>query len=235
MSKNDSIDKDLDYLEEELLKCDIKDIPIPNDDIEDLEEEVIEVMKSGCNRQIAEYVILKYKELKDEENGKLKLIIFKKNYLESREKYFKEIKGKKTDNENVIEEVKKEYSKISNKKEFEEKSFEQFLCNKLKNYEDDIKKFSDEKNNENNDIKSDEFLTSIKCKLYMELYIQDKTNRDEKTKKFFEEREKYFKKREAVIESCLRKVKNIVNDEKEYNKFYEEYMKKNKGNKGNTN
>ena len=133
MSKNDSIDKDLDFLEEELLKCDIKDIPIPNDDIEDLEEEVIEVMKSGCNRQIAEYVILKYKELKDEENGKLKLIIFKKNYLESREKYFKEIKGKKTDNENVIEEVKKEYSKISNKKEFEEKSFEQFLCNKLKN------------------------------------------------------------------------------------------------------
>ena len=105
----------------------------------------------------------------------------------------------------------------------------------VKNYEDDIKKFSDEKNNENNDIKSDEFLTSIKCKLYMELYIQDKTNRDEKTKKFFEEREKYFKKREAVIESCLRKVKNIVNDEKEYNKFYEEYMKKNKGNKGNTN
>ena len=226
MSKNDSIDKDLDFLEEELLKCDIKDIPIPNDDIEDLEEEVIEVMKSGCNRQIAEYVILKYKEMKDEENGKLKLIIFKKNYLKSREEYFKEIKGKITDNKNVIEEVKKEYLKISNKKEFEEKSFEQFLCNKLKNYEDDIKKFSEEKNNENNDIKSEEFLISIKCKLYMDLYIQDKTTRDEKAKKFFEDREKYIKKREAVIESCLRKVKNIVNDEKEYNKFYEEYMKK---------
>ena len=226
MSKNDSIDKDLDFLEEELLKCDIKDIPIPNYDIEDLEEEVIEVMKSGCNRQIAEYVILKYKEMKDEENGKLKLIIFKKNYLKSREEYFKEIKGKITDNKNVIEEVKKEYLKISNKKEFEEKSFEQFLCNKLKNYEDDIKKFSEEKNNENNDIKSEEFLISIKCKLYMDLYIQDKTTRDEKAKKFFEDREKYIKKREAVIESCLRKVKNIVNDEKEYNKFYEEYMKK---------
>ena len=107
MSKNDYVDKDLDFLEEELLKCNKEDIPIPIDNIEDLEEEVIEVMKSGCNRQIAEYVILKYKELKDEENGKLKLILFKENYLKSREDYFKNIKGKKSDNESVIEEVKK--------------------------------------------------------------------------------------------------------------------------------
>ena len=226
MSKNDYVDKDLDFLEEELLKCNIEDIPIPNDDIKDLEEEVIEVMKSGCNRQIAEYVIQKYKELKDEENGKLKLILFKENYLKSREEYFREIKGKIADNESVIEEVKKKYENISNKDNDKEGNFEQFLNNKLKDYEDEIKKFSEEKSNENNEIKSDENVFSIKCNLFKDLYIGDRKNKDGKTKKFFEDREKYIQKREAVIEACLRKVKKIVNDEEEYNKFYSEYMKK---------
>ena len=226
MSKNDYVDKDLEFLEEELLKCEVKDIPIPNDDIKDLEEEVIEVMKSGCNRQIAEYVILKYKELKDEENGKLKLILFKENYLKSRDEYFKEIKGKTNDNESVIKEVKKKYENISNKEKDKEGNFEQFLNNKLKDYEDDIKKFSEEKSNENNEIKSDENPLSIKCNLFKDLYIENRKNKDGKTKKFFEDREKYIQKRGAVIEACLRKVKKIVNDEEEYNKFYKEYMKK---------
>jgi hypothetical protein len=226
MSKNDYLDKDLEFLEEELLKCNIKDIPIPNDDIEDLEEEVLEVMKSGCNRQIAEYVIIKYKELKDEENGKPKLILFKENYLKSREEYFKEIKGKITDNKIVIEEVKKKYEKIYNKERDKEGNFEQFLNNKLKDYEDEIKKFSEEKSNEDIEIKSDEYVISIKCNLFKDLYIGDRKNKDGKTKKFFEDREKYIQKREAVIEACLRKVKKIVNDEEEYNKFYNEYMKK---------
>ena len=228
MSKNDYVDKDLDFLEEELLKCNKEDIPIPIDNIEDLEEEVIEVMKSGCNRQIAEYVILKYKELKDEENGKLKLILFKENYLKSREDYFKNIKGKKSDNESVIEEVKKKYEDISNKDKDKEENFEQFLNNKLKDYEDDIKKFSEEKSSENYEIKSDEYVSSIKNNLFKDLYIKDRKDKDGKTIKFFEDREKYIQKREAVIEVCLRKVKKIVNDEEEYNKFYKEYMEKNK-------
>ena len=60
------------------------------------------------------------------------------------------------------------------------------------------------------------------------MYIKDRKDKDGKTIKFFEDREKYIKKRESVIEACLRKVKKIVNDEEEYNKFYKEYMKKNK-------
>ena len=228
MSKNDYVDKDLDFLEEELLKCNKEDIPIPIDNIEDLEEEVIEVMKSGCNRQIAEYVILKYKELKDEENGKLKLILFKENYLKSREDYFKNINGKKSDNESVIKEVKKKYENIFNKDKDKEENFEQFLNNKLKDYEDDIKKFSEEKSSENYEIKSDEYVSSIKYNLFKDLYIKDRKDKDGKTIKFFEDREKYIKKRESVIEACLRKVKKIVNDEEEYNKFYKEYMEKNK-------
>ena len=60
------------------------------------------------------------------------------------------------------------------------------------------------------------------------MYIKDRKDKDGKTIKFFEDREKYIKKRESVIEACLRKVKKIVNDEEEYNKFYKEYMEKNK-------
>ena len=60
------------------------------------------------------------------------------------------------------------------------------------------------------------------------MYIGDRKNKDGKTKKFFEDREKYIQKREAVIEACLRKVKKIVNDEEEYNKFFKEFMEKNK-------
>ena len=42
--------------------------------------------------------------------------------------------------------------------------------------------------------------------------------------KYEEIRNKYIEKREAVIEAALRKIKKIVNNEKEYNIFYNNYF-----------
>ena len=55
----------------------------------------------------------------------------------------------------------------------------------------------------------------------MKKYIGE-LNEEEK-KEFEQKRKAYIDKRDAVIESALRKVRKIVNDEKEYKKFYKEY------------
>ena len=56
--------------------------------------------------------------------------------------------------------------------------------------------------------------------------LLEKQDKDEETKQFSEAREKYYRKREAVIEAALRKVKKIVNDKEEYKKFFKEYYGK---------
>ena len=43
---------------------------------------------------------------------------------------------------------------------------------------------------------------------------------------FINAKENYMKKRDALVESALRLVKKIVNDEKEYKKFYKIYYGK---------
>ena len=45
----------------------------------------------------------------------------------------------------------------------------------------------------------------------------------EQKKDFIKKRKEYIDKRDAVIEACLRKIRKIVNDEKEYEIFYESY------------
>ena len=62
-TSSNTSDKEMEYLEKEFLNCDVNDIPVPKtDEIGDYEREVLEVMKTGCNRQIAEYVIIEYKK-----------------------------------------------------------------------------------------------------------------------------------------------------------------------------
>lgn len=224
MSKKDSVDKDLDYLEEEFLKCNLEDIPIPIDKIEDLEEEVIEVMKSGCNRQIAEYVILKYTELEDDGDNKKKLIEYKKDYEKIKNEYFEEIKNKKNEIEGVKTYLSVNYKNNGNRDDY----YDQLVNEKLGDIVDEVKKVTE--NYQNNDIKSGEYEKTIKYIIYKNMFIKDKKDNDEKAKKFFDEREKYIQKREAVIEACLRKVKKIVNDEKEYNEFYKEFKENMKNN-----
>ena len=231
MSKKE--DEDLDYLEKEFLKCKLEDIPLPIDEIEEnLEEEVLEVMKSGCNLQIAEYVILKYQDIEDDLDGKQKLLDFKKNYVKSKNEYFNDIinnKEKKINDINLVKDyITKKYSIKENN---QINIFDQVVDGELRDYVDEIKKYlknyKDNEDNKDNKIKSekDDDLCerTIKYIIYKNLYIENSKDNDEKTKKFFEEREKYIKKRESVIEACLRKVKKIVNDEKEYNKYYNEY------------
>ena len=90
-TSSNTSDNEMKFLEEEFLKCNVDDIPIPKtDEIGDYEREVLEVMKTGCNRQIAEYVIIEYKKQEDndkkEDNKFETLSELRKNYYEKIEK-----------------------------------------------------------------------------------------------------------------------------------------------------
>ena len=75
-----------DELEEILSRIRIEDIPLPKKELEKFEIEVREVMKSGCNLQIAEYSLLKC-------NITSELEALKENYNE----YKNKIKNKMED------------------------------------------------------------------------------------------------------------------------------------------
>ena len=195
MSKKNSVssnssDKEIDFLEEEFLKCVPDDLPVPKEEIKIYNDEVLEVMKSGCNRQIAEHVMIKYKNLEDKE-GKDKLVDLKAKYVEKKKTFFEKVKNiLQNQNDNKSSEV-------------------------LGKYEEEINEFW-----ENNKEKN---MNEIR---YVINNLLEKQDKDEETKQFSEAREKYDRKREAVIEAALRKVKKIVNDKEEYKKFFKEYYGK---------
>ena len=114
-SSQKSENKDLDEIEEEFLKCNIEDLPIPKEELEDYEYEIKEVMKSGCNRQIAEYALLQYKintelqKLKDDYIEELNKI--KEKIKDSIDNYFNN-KG------NIV--IKRDT--LDSKKEYEEEA-----------------------------------------------------------------------------------------------------------------
>ena len=195
MSKKNSIssnssDKEIDFLEEEFLKCNPDDLPVPKEEIKIYNDEVLEVMKSGCNRQIAEHVMIKYKKLEDEE-GKDKLVDLKAKYVEKKIIFFEKVKNiLQNQDDNKMSEV-------------------------LGKYEEEINEFGENNKDKNkNEIR------------YVINNLLEKQDKDEETKQFSEAREKYYRKREAVIEAALRKVKKIVNDKEEYKKFFKEYYGK---------
>ena len=195
MSKKNSVssnssDKEIDFLEEEFLKCVPDDLPVPKEEIKIYNDEVLEVMKSGCNRQIAEHVMIKYKNLEDKE-GKDKLVDLKAKYVEKKKTFFEKVKNiLQNQNDNKSSEV-------------------------LGKYEEEINEFWENNKEKNkNEIR------------YVINNLLEKQDKDEETKQFSEAREKYDRKREAVIEAALRKVKKIVNDKEEYKKFFKEYYGK---------
>ena len=73
-------DKEEDYIEKEFVKENINELPIPKKGSEKYEKEILEVMKCGCNRHIAEYVILQYEELEKEKKDKILLWELRKTY-----------------------------------------------------------------------------------------------------------------------------------------------------------
>ena len=212
-NKNNSNDKEKDFLEEEFLKCNIDDLPIPKQDIENnnYEEYVKEIMKSGCNRQIAEYVILKYINLEKEEIEKdqnyKKLSYYREKYNEFKDSIISR----------TIDDIDNYVKKINNDKIDK--------C-EIEGYDDELEEIL-----ENNTIQN--LMNSEKSKFeniseIAKYYLREHLNNivPEKKEEFKESRKKYIEKRDAVIEAALRKVKKIVNDEKEYKIFYKEYYGK---------
>ena len=208
VSSNSSEDE-IDFLENEFLKIKIDDnhlaIPIPKEEIKIYEDEVLEVMKSGCNRQIAEYALMEYKKIEDKEEGP-KLFELKDEYKNTKKDIFEKIK------QQVKDSIGKNKDSINNDEQNKD----------LYDFDDEIQELLDicKEEIKNTDNKGDSIEKCIKsCFLNI---LQSK----EDNIKFLEKKKKFNEKRDAVIESALRRVKKIVNDENEYKIFYKDYYGK---------
>jgi hypothetical protein len=192
-----------DELEEQFLKCELKDLPIPKKELEKFQFEVREVMKSGCNLQIAEYSLLQY----DIVNYLTK---YKDEYNQYKDKFMKLLKDEIKVYFNNLKEnmIKAEYEDYDDTKNKYEEEADEIMDENLETIES-IKERTTEQ------IKED-LMNIFKRK------VDESDDKDD----FDNAKENYVKKRDALIESALRLVKKIVNDEKEYDKFYENYYKK---------
>ena len=206
-----SVDEEDDYLESIFLG--IEKLPFPKKEISEYENLVLEIMKSGCNRQIAEYTMLKYKEIEDSNKEEKKLSELQNTYNNSKKAIFDQIKSK--DNiKDILSSKNKNYKQIKNIKD-ELNDYDYEIEELLDFYRNELKE------NKDVDNKMKEIEKAVKDYLY-EILIEKKES--EETKKFLDERKIYMEKREAVIEAALRKVRKIVNDKEEYKTFYREYF-----------
>ena len=190
----------------------------PKKELSTFEIDINEIMKSGCNRQIAEYVLMKYniQEKLKEENQK---------YIASKKEIINDIKNKLgTKLDNLLKDENRKDDVVEYEPLYEEIYDEivEYLLNKNPKSIIDI-----------NFIKNG----------VVKLLSTENINFD----KFKNEKEIYVKKREPIIEAALRLVKKIVNNKKqkpdepeepeeskeledseEYRKFLEEYFEKEK-------
>ena len=193
-----SNEEEKNYLEEDFLNCDIGEFPSPKKELTNYEDYVTEVMKSGCNRQIAEYVILEYIKLEEKEPKNKKLLNLRDEYLKASNTiltYTKEAISNSTKDKNFGDEQPKY--------DFEDEI--ELVCKSIKNEDDEVN--------------YERLAKNYLGKYYNELSEKDK-------KEFDEKRKAYIDKRDAVIESALRRVRKIVNNEDEYKKFYKSYYGK---------
>ena len=209
VSSNSSEDE-IDFLENEFLKIKIDDnhlaIPIPKEEIKIYEDEVLEVMKSGCNRQIAEYALMEYKKIEDKEEGP-KLFELKDEYKNTKKDIFEKIK------QQVKDSIGKNKDSINNDEQNKD----------LYDFDDEIQELLDicKEEIKNTDNKGDSIEKCIKS-----CFLNILQSKEEDNIKFLEKKKKFNEKRDAVIESALRRVKKIVNDENEYKIFYKDYYGK---------
>ena len=186
----------------------------PKKELSTFEIDINEIMKSGCNRQIAEYALMKYniQEKLKEENQK---------YIASKKEIINDIKNKLgTKLDNLLKDENRKDDVVEYEPLYEEIYDEivEYLLNKNPKSIIDI-----------NFIKNG----------VVKLLSTENINFD----KFKNEKEIYVKKREPIIEAALRLVKKIVNNKKqkpdepeeleeskeledseEYKKFLEEYF-----------
>jgi hypothetical protein len=201
-----------DILEEQFLdkSCKVEDIPLPKKQLDGFEFEIREIMKSGCNRQIAEYSLLTYdivNSLKELKNNYREVKSKIRNCLDQDvEAYLNNLKNpnendKHNDNKEIIEKDKNNSYKVYEEEadEIIEEKFD-IIENetKLLTEKDSIKKY---------------IMSRYK-------YYSDGAYKDDE---FFDYKKAYTDKRDAILEAALRVVKKVVNDEIKYDTFYKEY------------
>lgn len=201
-------DEEKDILEEEFLKLTEDDIPTPIEEIAVYEPEVQEVMKSGCNRQIAEYAILKYKKIEDNDKNSEKLYKLREEYNKLKNPII-------TNTVNSIE-------KLVNMDNPDKKNINYDI--QLNEYEDEIEEII--KNEKIQKMIENNIFTLEIAQKFAKYYLKANINEEKDQKQFLEKRKAFYDKREAVIEAALRKVKKIVNDKEAYKIFYKEYFGK---------
>lgn len=201
-------DEEKDILEEEFLKLTEDDIPTPIEEIAVYEPEVQEIMKSGCNRQIAEYAILKYKKIEDNDKNSEKLYKLREEYNKLKNPII-------TNSVNSIE-------KLVNMDNPDKKNINYDI--QLNEYEDEIEEII--KNEKIQKMIENNIFTLEIAQKFAKYYLKANINEEKDQKQFLEKRKAFYDKREAVIEAALRKVKKIVNDKEAYKIFYKEYFGK---------
>ena len=213
-----SSEDEKDSFDEDFLNVKVEDIPIQVRGTEEVESEIAEIMKSGCNRQIAEYVMILYYEIeKDKEINLIKL----------RKAYEKVLKEQNNIMSNTISSLKDYLNKIKDDNEIKikEKDLEE-ISEKIPEYELEVEEILEnediEKCFEQAKIKGEE----EKYKLIKYFLNENISKLDSKIRDELNEKSKKYKeKRDAVIEFGLRNVKKIINNQDEYDKFVKEYKK----------
>ena len=199
--RNDKLERD--ELEEEFLNnCKIEDIPLPKSELENYQFELREVMKSGCNLQIAEYALLQYNicgELEKKKN----------EYNKHKEYYMKKIDDDINVYINSLND--KNDSKINPENNDKNNYYEEEVDEILETKNDEIEKI---KNCGKDKLEIKEDIMNI---------FQEGVEGTENEDDFRNAKDEYMKKRDAIIEAALRLVKKIVNDENEYKAFYKGY------------
>ena len=190
--------------------CKIEDLPLPNPKLEDYQNELREVMKSGCNLQIAEYSLIELNIISLLGNEK-------KNYNEQKNKIMNNMEDEIDIYFNDVKSPKYERTEIKEEDKDREKFYEEEADEIMEKRYNDIDEINDSNNkNINLNLVKEDLMNMFKKN------VNNSINENE----FKEAKRKYIEKREAIIEAALRIVKKIVNDEGEYKKFKENYLDK---------
>ena len=190
--------------------CKIEDLPLPNPKLKDYQNELREVMKSGCNLQIAEYSLIELNIFSLLGNEK-------KNYNEQKNKIMNNMEDEIDIYFNDVKSPKYERTEIKEEDKDREKFYEEEADEIMEKRYNDIDEINDSNNkNINLNLVKEDLMNMFKKN------VNNSINENE----FKEAKRKYIEKREAIIETALRIVKKIVNDEGEYKKFKENYLDK---------
>ena len=203
MNQNQS---EKDELEDAFLSIDFELLEkkiTPNKELSNYELDVKEIMNIGCNRQLAEYVLNKI-----EINSKLEEE--NKKYIDAKNKFINKIKGTINIKE-ILEKVNKNALDIDVPTLYEKIFFEEIIEEIMDKYLKENYEFFSQYEFKNNLIK--EIKENKKIKFDLDEFIKSK--------------KEYIEKRQPMIEVALRLARKILNDEKEYNNFYEYYNNNN--------